>query len=412
MNFENLNNIIAPIEAENNQEQEDKLNEKIEQISLIYAGKKWQEEKENNSGYKFSEAVKTYTPTENIILKPVFRLNGFSKREYQDKIESFKNEFYQELDEIASNEKFDVQSVLDLINLKKSTLIDYLGVGNLRTGESAKNELGTKAVKFNLLDHVEYAADKKYEDLIKSGFSSNDVFTEIHFDSFYSTGEKNLGPELIKHDFSVIAENIVKKNPETAAIIGNSWLLSTPIADRLGFKKVDSDDNKQNDFSTWLQFIDRNGQIDSKRFNKFLETEELPFESVKAYIPVEEFLKKYLPDNLRGKINLKEIDKSKEVEHQELHLEMAKLADKWDALLKDANGFEKFSSNSTLNKIFNLVSAEEKQMYLNFFKTMFEQKINFKDIGKYKNIEIEIVDNNLKEKLKADLYKTKEVVVD
>lgn len=46
MNFENLSHIIAPIETEDNKEKEKELIEKIEQISLVYADKKWQEVKE------------------------------------------------------------------------------------------------------------------------------------------------------------------------------------------------------------------------------------------------------------------------------------------------------------------------------------------------------------------------------
>lgn len=414
MNFEKINNVTTAIEAENSLEQEDKLNEKIEQISLIYANKKWQDGKSENPDYKFSEALQKYSSTKDIILKPFFNLDNPDIKEYQKLIDSFLEEFYQEVDLITQASDFDISQISDLVNLERDSIINYLGAGDLKKYELDTTKQITKIIAFNKVDHIENTYNlpsKKYQDLKTVGFSNNDNFLEVHFEAFYKTDGSNLGPELIINDFKALAEYIVKESPETAAIIGQSWLLDTPIANRLGFKKIDGDKVSENDFSTWLQFIGSDGQINKKRFNKFLETEELPFKSVQAYIPVLEFLEKYLPDDLRGEVVLKEIDQEKIKEHQTMELAIGELASNWNNLLKDSYGFEKIVSNNSLNKIFEFVSLEEKQIYLNFFKDMLDQKIEFKDIGRYKNIEVEMADNNLRQKMKADLYKDKKIII-
>ncbi len=413
MNFESLENITTPIEAEDNKDRANKLDRKIEQISVVYATKKWHELKQKNPDYKFYDALKTYSLTESIILDPVIHLDEFNLDEYQERIVIFLKEFEDEVNEIAESDNLDLNKITDLVNLKENAIADYLGVGNLKRNESNDKKDWLKIIKFNQVDHVADSNHGKYQKLIDLGFSKSDQFLEVHFEEFYRNDEKNIGPELITNDLAALAKYIVKERPETAAVIGRSWLLNTPIANRLGFIEIKDDSTQpQNDFTTWLQFVDKNGEIDQKRFNKFLETGELPFTSVKAYISVEEFLKKYLPDDLKGKITLKEIDKDKEQEQANYEEEMSELRDNWNFLLTNDSSFEIFSSNKILNKRLDSLSSDDKEKYLSYFKKMFEQKISLKDFYKYKDAEIEAMDKRLRENRQAALYKNKEIIID
>jgi hypothetical protein len=54
---------------------------------LVYADKKYNEIKGKDNNYKFSDIVKDYTPLENIILRPVFQLEEFNFKKYQEKID-------------------------------------------------------------------------------------------------------------------------------------------------------------------------------------------------------------------------------------------------------------------------------------------------------------------------------------
>lgn len=361
--------------------------------------------------YKFSEALKYYSPTENIILKPVFNLEEFRSDDYKEKLDLFLDGFYEEADEIADSGEVDLDKILNLVISKRDSIVEYLGIGHLKEHKKDSEKRETKIVTFNELDSVENASNKNYKILVDLGFSKFDKFLEVHFDNFFSTNEKNLGQDLVKRDFSKIAELIVKEKPEIAAIIGQSWLLNTPIASRLGFKKITDDNNHRNDFSTWFQFIDRNGQIDQKRFNKFLETGEIPFESVKAYIPVEEFLKMYLLENLKGDVILKEIDKNKETEFENFEDTMIFFKNVWDDSINFGSDFSFFINDQALNKALNLLDKEDREKYLEFFKKMFNQSVMIEDFRKYRDSEITEIDKRLSKKMRSSLYKDKKISI-
>ncbi|MFZ4632364.1 MAG: hypothetical protein ACOYL8_04170 [Patescibacteria group bacterium] len=412
MNFENLKGITTNIETENKYEKEELLFEKIEQISLVYAGKKFQEEKKNNEDYKFSEAVKEFSPIENIILRPIFKLDEFNFKKHQEKIDLFLENFYKEIDSIFELNSSDPTSILTLISLKKNSIKSYLEVENFKVHERNVEERGTKIIDFNKIHNIEMAANKKYQDLENYGYSKSDRFVEVHMENFFKTDEKNFGSELVKKDLGVVAEYIIDKEPEAAAVIGCSWLLSTPIANRLGFKDIEDKKMKQNDFSTWLQFIDKNGQIDQKRFNEFLKTGEIPYKSVKAYIPTEEFLKRYLPENRRGKIDLKELNEDRKFYWDKMQEELLLRRREWDDVIKNKGSFNNFINNKALNDLLNYLSPNEKEEYLIFFKTVYEKGIVWEEIYNYKSDTIKKIDEKIEKIRRDDLYKNKEVIID
>ena len=413
MNLESLKNIGGRIETENKKEKEETLFEKIERISLIYADKKFQEIKKDKKDYKFSEAIKDFAPIENIILRPIFHLDEFNLSEYKEKIDLFLNDFYGEINFIYEINGFDLDKVSNLVSQKKDSIKKYLGVEGFKEFDGDKKERETKVLNFNKIINIETDAEKRYKNLEELGFSKSDHFVEIHVEDFYKTGAENLGPELIRNDLGVVAEHIIDKEPEAVAVIGKSWLLSTPLANRLGFKKIEDDTTKQNDFSTWLQFIDKNGQIDKKRFNEFLKTGELPYKSTKAYMLVEEFLKKYLPENRRGKVILKEINNDKKDFWDKMQKEAQLIKTGWDDLLKNNGNFEDFiENNKTLNELLDFVAPENKKEYLDFFRMMYDKKIPWTEFYKYKSDNLKKFDEKINKKINDDLYIPKEVYIE
>lgn len=413
MNLESLKNISSHIETENRKEKKEILFEKIEQISLIYADKKFQEIKKDNENYKFSDAIKYFAPIENIILRPIFHLEEFNFSEYKEKIDLFLNGFYSEVDSIYETAGFDLNKISSLVNLKRDSIKKYLEVEDFKEFEHNTKEAGTKVLNFNKITNIETDVEERYKNLEDFGFSKSDHFVEIHVEDFYNTGEKNLGPELIKNDLGMVAEYIVDKEPEAAAVIGKSWLLDTPLANRLGFKKIEDNTIKQNDFSTWLQFIDKNGQIDQKRFNEFLKTGELSYKSIKAYMSTEEFLKRYLPENRRGKIMLKEINNDRKDFWFKMQNEAQLIKTGWDNLIKNNGDFESFiKDDKILNELLDFVAADDKKEYLDFFKTMYDKKIPWAEFYKYKSENLKKFDEKINKTINDDLYTDKEVYIE
>jgi len=407
MSLENLKEIISKqIESENYKERGEILYEKIEQISLVYADKKFHEIKKDRPEYKFSEAVKDFTPIEKHILKIIYDIENHDLKDY----DLFLKSFYEELDFLYESDGLDINKILNLIKSKKDLLKSFLSSGNFKKREDNKKE-GTKLLYFNTLgidDHKE-----AYRGMKKLGFSESDLFLEIHLDSFYHTNEKNFGSEMIKKDLGIIAEKIIDNIPKTAAVVGTSWLLDTPIMNRLGFIKIEDSDVEQNDNSTWNQFIDKDGQINDKRFNEFMETGELPFKSIRAYIPVEEFLKRYLPDNRRGeKIILKEVDKSKEDHFLRMKKESKRIKSDWEYLIKNNGDFKSFFNGDIFRELLGFLGQENEGKYLDFFREMYEKKILWQDFNKYQNEDLKRISEESEKKMRDYIYKTKEIIID
>ncbi len=406
MNFEH------PVITENkNEKRERRLFEEIKEISLIYANKKFQENKKLNSNYKFSEALKNFSPIKDIILRPTFHLNliNLDKKEYQEKINLFLEDFYNEIDSVYEKNGFNLDNILKIINFKEKTIKKYLGLENVQ--EFKYDDWGwgrdgweknKQIIKFDKITNIKMETDEDMK------FSKFDHFIEIHVTDFYKSEEKNLGIELIKKELGIIAENIIDKNPETVAVIGKSWILDTPLADKLGFRRVKNKTNKQNDFSTWSQFINKDGQINQQRLDKFLKSGELPYKSVTAYIKTEEFLKRYLPNSRRGKIILKEIDK----EQRDFFEKTGTIKENWTKALENNINFKDFiKNNEPLIKILDIVCPEDKDEYLDFYKTMYDKKVPWTDLYNNRSRNIKIIDEKINQNIQQKMFKDKEIII-
>jgi hypothetical protein len=407
MNFEKINQIITPVEADNKIEREQKLNEKITEISLIYALNKFNKNDSVGEREPFLEVLKNHTPIENFIKKPLYQLIDFRTDDYQEKIDNYLNDFYQKADELNISSLGDLELILNLVKEKKDNIIKFLEVENLPTQPKEIFNQGTDLISYN--EVLPNNGLGRYQELIEKHFSKMDSFLEVHFESLFTKEDELVSPDKIRKDFSNIAKEIVLKKPETAAVIGQSWLLDTPIATRLGFNKEDSVSVLENDLSTWLQFIDKDGQINKGRFKKLIDTGELPFKSVQAYIKTEDFLKQYLPSDLRGEIILKEINEAEAEKQINLTKEELKLKDYWEQAI-DSSNFDFFISNESFNSFINYLDKEDKNKFIDFLKLMFNNGI--KDFSKMRTPEIKQISQNLREAKRKKMYQDKKVFID
>lgn len=252
MDPERIKNITLPIEADNIGERRELLDEKIDLISLIYADKKYQEIKKEKPDYKFHEALKDHTLIVGRIKRRVSGLEGFSFKQHKEKMDLFFESFFEKLDSLYEDEGLDADKILGLISLAKDSIREYLGIASDKQQESKKGDENMKKnnlVYFEDVPSITGGESGRWSALLKLGFSKCSKLTEVHVRDFYKTGLVSPGLELIRKDLEKVALHIVDESPETAVVIGASWLLSTPIAKALGFRILPEDNkrNKEND---------------------------------------------------------------------------------------------------------------------------------------------------------------------
>jgi hypothetical protein len=416
MNIEKFPSIEQKIETEDKKERYERLIENIEKISLLYAAKKFKEKNEHNDAYLFSQAVQEFTPTKNVVENPINFLSEFDYSGNKEKLDAFFVDIFSEIDKIYNPQENNVEDVFSFIISQRNNIKKYFSVENLENKENKNRDKNVKIFRFNELNGAFSDNNNRYNILEKYGFSKFSTFLELHVINVYESDDSKLGLKLIENDFNEIAKYIVDSKPNVAAVVGRSWLLDTPLSDRLGFNKIEQENQKEesslNDFSTWIQFIDKDGEMSQGRLKKLLEKGELPHRSVLAYMPVEDFLQKYLPVEKRGKLTLKKLDEEKNKFWQNLKLESLAAKDLWNKTIKEGGDFNSFISNQeSLNKILLFLKPESRSAYLDFMKQMFDESVEWKNFYKYKSDEIKAIDAELKEAQIKDLYKDYEVEI-
>ena len=400
---ERLIQASSEIGTDNKTERSRILDERIESISLYYAEKKLQELSVTKPYFKFSEAVRFFTPIEAEIKRVLYSVS-FNRDEYKERVDSFFDKFHQELDDIYKTSGLDFDAIEALIKTKKETVISEVGLEKTEDSTNKKRRSkieGLSISKPGFISDIDNYDSGRWKDLKKYNFSSVDDFIEFHLRVVFETGE-SIGGELLIKELGIIAEYIVDHKPETAAILGRSWLISTPIGKRLGFIKIEDEDEivSENDATTWFQFIDEDGQINKKRFNTFVESGKLPFKSVRAYIPTEIFLRKFLPKERRGQeIILKEIDKDEESWSMEFRANLKEVRSSWYKMIEgkkavsesgdtlpevEIDYLTEFINSQCFQKFLeNFASDKDRDVYIEFIKKMYKETMYwpyFKDL--------------------------------
>ena len=126
------------------------------------------------------------------------------------------------------------------------------------------------------------------------GYDSEGTFMEIHFDSLYKHGEKNIR-SAIKDELGRVAKDIVENHPDVQAVVATSWLMGTGLAERFGFTVLEDVEVIQEGHQLRGQLITQDGSVHEDRRKAYIEGKDLPFKVKCGYISVDDFLARYLP---------------------------------------------------------------------------------------------------------------------
>jgi len=222
------------------------------------------------------------------------------------------------------------------------------------------------------------------KELEKFGISQDDETLELHFEEFYRRGEKiSVGQSALK-DLSRVAEIIVDKFPYVKAVTGYLWLFDHPLVKQLGFQVIGPDESRgSRGNSNWLQFVDRNGQINQERINKFLETGEFPMIAQLGFIPVVGFLKRFLPPERRGTITLQELRKGRKKIEKDLQDFSQSIRERWDKISLDDLSLIFQEKNPALDWLV------ENDLKDDFFNILFQTKkdgLSLREVGALESV--------------------------
>lgn len=388
------------------QEKKTRLNHEISLLSLAYAEKKYQEALNTEEPAPFSQILKQHTPLKSILRENI-RLSNPEKNDekFWDKVEEFTEDFFKETDLIHESSDYSPEKIWQLLEQKQQESLTVFG-----SEPSLKKEDGPEFsfLKINKITDQE-SAQKPYASIskVEPEIPQSALLMEIHLDSAYEKPEINIGLATIKKDLSKLAEYIIDNIPETEAVVGTSWLIDA-IGEKFGFTKIKNTEPTESDFSSWLQFINKDGGIDLKRAEQMLQTGKLPFSSTSGYIKIEDFLKRYLPENRRGEIKLRPIDPEKSAFFDALRKNGAKRSTDWSELLEQNNSLQSFlDKNQDMITAINLLEAEDQKTYFDFLQTMLDQKIPWDEMEKHATPEMDAMSAKIKAVVDASTHQEK-----
>ncbi|MFH1744753.1 MAG: hypothetical protein ABH881_01140 [bacterium] len=195
----------------------------------------------------------------------------------------------------------------------------------------------------------------------KYGIKDYDDCAEIHFEWFYKNNKGNIGKDVItkiKDDMSKIAIDIVDNNSQVNVVYGVSWIMGRPGMSRYGFEIQDEELSSDSD-NAWLQFVDQHGNINKKRLQELAQKGELPIKNKLGIIPVEKFLKLYLPEERRrGKIILRDYN-PEFVEYEKKAEEQFKIFEKNWSKIKPEEIDEIINSNQIMSEFLERMQIKD-----------------------------------------------------
>jgi hypothetical protein len=133
---------------------------------------------------------------------------------------------------------------------------------------------------------------------------------ELHFPIRAIEAAKGNKQSSLRASMAKLAEVIVKEHPETQAVTGRSWMMSHPVAEKLGFVTTKIYNPEENGSfkhpSYWFQLLDQKGNLKQEEVEYLYQHKRLRLDESCGKIDVESFLQMYLPKKMRGEITLLE----------------------------------------------------------------------------------------------------------
>lgn len=299
-----------PVEKENgNEKEQEKLS--FKSLILEYSDFKsyllreyTKRSKEHFYDVKYGKEREIFNEWFLVILDQIDRDYNSGNKEWIDNIKKVTEEKLKVLGPIQKKNK--ENPFLDK-NKEKFGLISF-DVIQTWQGNLDHTKKGDMGQDWDNNDFIEFDI-KKVRELMD--FTLNDVSDclVIHFAdlSEQKSKDKNVKNIFSSNSLSILAKRIVEEYSQVEVILGKSWLIDSPIGNKIGFNKYREYEKVTGKMDFWGQFINENGQIDDKRIQEFLRTGIPKYKVAEGFIKTEDFLKKYLPEDMRGLINLKKL---------------------------------------------------------------------------------------------------------
>lgn len=291
---------IKSIEAENVENHEKQLEEELSNIQILYAKKIFES---NNSKKGFLGVLDKTGSNIGGKLRDIFYIQNrdLDGNIYKIEKDKFLEKCSSEIDEIYLLNKNDdsnlIISITDYLNkMEDDTLKKFSEY--VKINHEPKNKIGL--LKYTSTEDEGLGAEIR-DSMNKEGFKSADQFIMLHLDSAFKN-ENGIGDA--RKWLGELAEIIIDKYPQIKAVIGSSWLFDHRSIQRLlGFKNL-----YDNGEINWNQFIDKDGQIKKDLVKNLFKDKKPPFKNIVAYGDILSFLNKFLPEEKRGEIILKDIN--------------------------------------------------------------------------------------------------------
>ncbi|MFA6252698.1 MAG: hypothetical protein WCV69_00290 [Patescibacteria group bacterium] len=382
------------IETPNVEEHEKELSEQLSYLMLSFSEKKYLEEKEAGHTVTFGECLEKYTNFLNLPFFPTDDELRIGHGYLESDIEQWKQTFKEELDVIYQAGGNWQNNILEHFHQRGS--------------ENKTNERpGTAKVYAGLINYNLRKGSHSLEDY---GFDRDlDQVMEVHLEEIFKSADRKVSPQKLRESLQELAIVIVDQFPQVKALIAESWLLDHPIMQRMGFKVTDKT-SQLSTMNNWMQFVDKDGQIDKKRAQILLETGEFPFKSRVGYFPIIDFLKKYLPaERKKSPIILRDLKPEFRTFHEQLDEDIKKLNQSWSSFkVEDIEPFIE-----TLPSLLKLLN--DMGIYKEFIATLCRMKEKHNDWVPGREAEIEAfkqLEDKLKEYLDKNAFTNREVFLD
>jgi hypothetical protein len=220
--------------------------------------------------------------------------------------QSIKNKIFEKIYlEFTENKNFSASGVSNIINeYIKQLPIPEVIEGQKEKPKQEKNEAGL--IDYNLKPIVNSEFNVPKYVLEENNIDIHDYCVTLNMPALY---QQKYNDENKKNIFSsgslkLLAQDLVKNYPETRIVLGKSWLMNTVIGKRAGFH-VYQEGSRAFGEGFWGQFVDENGNLDKKRCDELYKNGIPPFRVSEGYMTIEEFLKKYLPEEQKNIAKLK-----------------------------------------------------------------------------------------------------------
>jgi hypothetical protein len=276
------------IHTENPEQHHEELDERLKDIQLLFLDRQLNNARIVREDLSFQDALEKYTSFYYSL-----------KRKYQEIHPGISNET---LKSLLNDTTAELESIYNSHNENwVEEMREYIK-NILRTALSAE-ESETSENKIGLLKYEEPSPTPAFKAM---GLQQYDEVIQVHIEEKYKHPDSKFNSRELAKSMQVLAKKIIVEYPQTKAVTGWSWLMDSVMGSKLGFHTFLA--KMQYGMSFWMQFVDTKGQINQERLQKFFNTGVPDYRVKGGWIPTEEFLELYLPEEKRGQeIVLKDI---------------------------------------------------------------------------------------------------------